>query len=204
MAKVTLPSILRSLRSVTAAEVQAMYQAVASVLNGGLDAGNFARHLRIPNAMKNEPRSWFMLSGWTREWVGGAAADEVFFLVPDSMGGPIKVGGFGAYANAATASAAPPYAVPVGAPVPTASTIQLRHRVNSAAAPTVLASASFAALAPGVSTLLFAEFSATLAEVEVKPGEILSVYPSALTHGAGMTRLIGIMAQVWLRAEHLP
>jgi hypothetical protein len=204
MARVTLPSVLRSLRSITAAEVKAMYQAIADVLNGGLDARNFSPHLRIPNAVKNEPRSIFALTGWHREWVGGQVQDEVFFRVPDGIKGTIKVAGFSATAAASTATTAPPYvgSRAAGTP-PTASTIQLRRRTTPPGGPGILAAASLSTLAAERGPVAWCSASCA-AEVEVQPGEILSVFPASITHGTGMTRLVGVCASVWLRCEHLP
>lgn len=63
MASVNLPSWLSALRTVSAAQLKAMYDAVAAALNGGLDYRNFAPRARIPSAHKVATRAWAVLDG---------------------------------------------------------------------------------------------------------------------------------------------
>lgn len=199
MSKVTLPSILRSLRSVTAAEVKAMYQAIADVVNGGLTADNFTEHLRIPNAMKQEPRAWTAVHLWREAW-SGAAGDEIAFALPAVLAGSsLKVGAWSVVGLFLSDSVAVPYTRLAPADL-TASTIELRRRVSHGAAATVLDSGSLAR----DPTNGFHQLNRTLAEAEVVPGAVLSVRPAVLTLPAGANRLCAIGATVWLRTDHLP
>lgn len=104
MSFVNLPYRLAALRSITAAQVQAMYQAVADVLNGNIDGRNFSKRARIPNALKAEPYGIFGVTVATGVWwspnggVAGTCQPRAFLRLPGGAGdlGTLRLVGWAA------------------------------------------------------------------------------------------------------------
>lgn len=199
--KVTLPSALRSLRSITAAELKAMYQAIATVVNGNLSAENFGKHLRIPSAMKAEPMGIGVVTLYADEWTGGAGDDFLDFMVPYDDCRLVAWSIVAGKANALTAS-----------------TIQMGYRtdpldtnrvvLDSGSLTAVTATAPFpdhgaVSRTPAASCSACWTLSRALSPEPTLPaGSHVYVYPSVLTMTSG--KLESVFASIWLRSPHLP
>lgn len=86
MSFVVIPKRLRALLAVAAADVQALYDAIKNVVNGGLDWRNFDRHLDIPNASKDEPTDLTCLRLPIKLPASGSAAAGAMNIPPEYGG----------------------------------------------------------------------------------------------------------------------
>jgi hypothetical protein len=82
--RVRLPKSLSATAAIAAADLAAAYTAISTVVNGQLTAANLARLVRIPNALKNEPRSQFPVTG-QRLAATTEAGTSVPILIPSGL-----------------------------------------------------------------------------------------------------------------------
>lgn len=201
--RVNLPSWLTALRTVSAAQLKAMYDAIAAVVNGNLGRENFARRADIANANKAAKRSWFVLEGQLAYPFAGdggygnaGLADtgpsvlrwKVPQLAPGNRKGTIKVGHWSAYLGDNN-----------GVPGITAGNVKLRHTVALTGD-----TAEKASVAIPNGTKVARLFGDDIVEFEVAEGDILEVQVQGVAFGGGGTKINRFGAAVWLRMDHLP
>lgn len=201
--RVTLPSCLSALRTVSAAQLRAMYDAVAAVLNGNLTEDNFAPRARIAKANKAAPRSWFVLEG------------QLYH----------PFAGDGGYGNPAAAGSGPSvlrWAAPALAPSVRRGVTKLTHwtailgGTNGTSIATGTVNLRHTVKATGVTATVdtFAIpnlsetgklFTRAIAELTIAAGDTLEVQVTGpVTFNGGGTRILGLAASLWLRTDHLP
>ncbi|MGE5617413.1 MAG: hypothetical protein ACM3UX_00600 [Candidatus Woesearchaeota archaeon] len=193
---------LKALRSVTGAQIKANYDALKTLINGGLSAENFAPRAGFTNAQKEKPRGWFVLSD---QWLHPAKGDgstgtataqyqgtsvlrwKIPEYAPSSRKSTMKVRHWSAWIGE----------VNVGSV--TGGTAKLRHTVASTGVTTDKDTFSLAnPQAKG--RLLYRDVT----EFTVSPGDTLEVQLTGVTYSGGGTWIRGFGAAVWLRMNHVP
>lgn len=205
--RVNLPYTLAALKSLTAAKVKAVYDALAAALNGNLTRDNFSDRAAIGVANKAAPRAWLMLDGALHAFAQGdggygdpTAANSgpsvIRWKIPEK-----------APSSRRAAMALASWCVTIGA-VDNAAGSLSGGRVGLRLTP----------VATGVTVLFdFVDIPAgsagatewrsgirALAETALFPGDVLEVQFYGITYNAPATKLGGACAALWLKMTHLP
>jgi hypothetical protein len=210
--RVNLPHTLSALRAIAAAQLKAMYDALAAVVNGNLGRENFAPRAGFGNAQKAAPRSWVALEGQLyHPFAGnGGYGDPTVLgsgpsvlrwkipeLAPARRKGTIKVACWSAWLGGVNGTPQAP------APWPgvNGGSVKLRHTPKGGAAATKDTANAYTVIPTYAGRL----FRRDVAEFEVSPGDVLEVQVTDITFsGIGTNRILGFGAAVWLKMEHLP
>lgn len=209
--KANLPYSLGALRGVTAAQVKAMYDALAAVVNGGLDAGNFSPRARIGKANRAAPFSLLVLEGELTAPFSGASIygeDDALGDGPNHLRWKLpvsapaariaaaKVAGWSYWIEGAAASDGAALTWP---PAGGIANVTLRLRRETAGG-VVTQLDSLA----GMSTQGFYGARALAPEVDLAAGDSLHVVADTIAFSNGANRVARLAAAVWLKMEHLP